>query len=242
MGSIILDIRNIHKRFGGVIALDDVSISVREKEFLGIIGPNGSGKTTLFNVITGFYKPERGRIFFRGIDITGWAPYKISRLGIARTFQIMKPLENLSTLDNVVSAALPRSRDLREAVEMAEKVLEIVKLSDKKDLPAGSLNAVEKRRLELARALAGRPQLLLLDEVLAGHTPVEIEELLKILKEIHMSGVTIIMVEHIMRAIMRIAERIIVLNFGRVIAEGSPEEVSKDPRVIEVYLGGFKPA
>lgn len=239
--SFILETRNVSKRFGGVIALDSISIKVREKEFLGIIGPNGSGKTTLFNIITGFYKPDRGRVFFRGIDITGWPPYKIARLGIARTFQIMKPLENLTVLDNVISAALPRCRDLNEAREIALEVLELVRLTHRKSLPAGYLNAVEKRRLELARALAGRPQLLLLDEVLAGHSLVEIEELLKILRDIHFSGVTIVMIEHVMRAVMKISERIVVLSQGRVIAEGTPEEVSRDPKVIEVYLGSSRP-
>lgn len=240
-GNSVLRVEGIVKKFGGLVALDNVSFEVGKNEFLGIIGPNGAGKTTLFNVITGFLKPEQGRVIFNGTDITKWPVYKRARIGIARTFQIMKPLENLTVMDNVVISALPRSESLREAKEKAEETLDLVKLLDKKDLTAKNLNASEKRRLEIARALVGKPMLLLLDEALAGQSPSEIDETLTLLRNIHASGkITIIMIEHVMRAIMRIAERIIVLNYGKIIAVGTPREVSENPSVVEAYLGSSR--
>lgn len=235
--SVILRVENVSKRFGGVVALNRISLEVNEGEFLGIIGPNGSGKTTLFNVITGFIKPDEGRIIYRGVDITGLPPHKIARMGIARTFQIMRPLENLSVLDNLIIYALPRCGSVREARMRAEEALKIVDLQDKRDLLARDLNAAEKRRLELARAMVGEPKLLLLDEVLAGLSPSEIDRSIDLLRKIHKRGVTIIMIEHVMKAVMRISERIVVINYGSIIAEGTPEEISRNPRVIEAYLG-----
>jgi len=235
--STILRVESVSKRFGGIVALSRVSLEVREGEFLGIIGPNGSGKTTLFNIITGFIKPDEGRVIYMGRDITGFPPHRIARMGIARTFQIMKPLENLSVSDNLIVYALPWSRNTQEARARALEVLDLVELRDKKDLLARDLNAAEKRRLELARAIISEPRVLLLDEVLAGLGPSEVDRSLELLKRIHTRGITIVMIEHVMRAIMRASQRVVVLNYGRIIGEGPPEKVSRDPNVIEAYLG-----
>lgn len=235
----LLEIQGVSKRFGGLQALNRVSLHVSEGEILGLIGPNGAGKTTLFNVINGVYRPEEGRVIFRGQDITGRPPYEIARLGIARAHQIVRPLNELTVLENVmVGACFGReNRSLREAREIALAVLEQVGLAGKRDVEAARLNVAEKKRLELARALAARPYLILLDEVLAGLNPTEVATMLEVIRAIRASGITVLMIEHLMHAVMNISDRIVVLDYGEVIAEGIPQEIAHHPRVIEAYLG-----
>lgn len=239
---VILRVEGVTKRFGGLEALSDVSFHVYRGEILGLIGPNGAGKTTLFNVISGVYKPDSGRVIFNGKDITGWKPHRVARLGISRTHQIVKPFGDLTVLENTMVGALfgKRSSSITEdeARDIAMEVLDFIGLSDKTDLPARVLNVQEKKRLELARALASEPELLLLDEVLAGLTPTEVEHMLGLLRRIRREkGVTIILIEHVMHAVMNLADRIVVLHFGRKLAEGTPEEVSNNQEVITAYLG-----
>lgn len=233
----ILRCDGVTKRFGGLVAVDNVSISVKKGEFVGLIGPNGAGKTTLFNCISGYYKPDKGRIYFKGIDVTGKPPYVLAKLGMGRTFQIVKPLPRLTVLENVIISVLLKTEDIEDAYKKAVDMLDYVGLRDKMLLPARSLNVAEKKRLELARALALDPELLLLDEVVAGLNPTETDNMLNLLRDIHKKGHTIIMVEHVMRAVMNVSERIIVLHHGKVIAKGTPSEVANNPQVIEVYLG-----
>ncbi len=241
-GDEILVVDRVSKSFGGLRALDNVSFTVRRGEILGLIGPNGAGKTTLFNVITGVYKPDSGRVVFDGTDITGWPPHRVVRRGIARTFQVVKPFPGMTVKQNVMVGALfgRRAGEIGpdEAEEVALEVLSFLGLEDKAELPAASLNIHEKKVLEMARALAADPLLLLLDEVLAGLTPREVEEMLGVIERVRRErGVTVIMVEHLMHAVMNIADRVVVLSFGRKIAEGPPEEVARNPVVVEAYLG-----
>lgn len=236
---MILQVEGVSKRFGGLQALKAVTFDLPEGQILGLIGPNGAGKTTLFNVINGVYPPDEGRVVFRGQDITGRKPYEVAHLGLARTHQIVKPLRELTVLENVMVGACfgGAGMGLAEARRVAEEVLDFVGLADRADQLAGSLNVAQKKRLELARALASRPALLLLDEVLAGLNPVEISQMVDTVRRIRGQGVTIIMIEHVMHAVMNVSDRVLVLDYGELIAEGTPEEVSRDERVIEAYLG-----
>jgi len=242
--SAILQVQGVSKSFGGLQALVNVSFDLPEGQILGLIGPNGAGKTTLFNCVNGVYPPDQGRVIFRGEDISGWKPYHVARLGLARTHQIVQPLNDLTVLENVTAGACfgHEQNSLSRARDIAEEVLISVGLADRGDAQAASLNVAQKKRLELARALAARPYLIRLDEVLAGLNQVEITEMLHVLRQIHERRVTVLIIEHVMHALMNISERVVVLNYGKQISEGTPEEVANDPVVIEAYLGDPKMA
>ena len=233
----MLEVIKLTKRFGGLTALQQIDFSVARGEILGIIGPNGAGKTTIFNVVTSMYRPDQGSILLDGADITRMKTYQICRSGVGRTFQVVKFFGALSVLDNVVAAAFCHINRREEARQEALAVLERVGLASKKDVMPRSLTIADKKHLELAKALATRPKLLLLDEIMAGLNPSETDRTIALIKTLQKEGYTIVIVEHVMRAIMALSNRIIVLNFGQKIAEGSPDEIAQNPEVVKAYLG-----
>ena len=233
----MLTLESVTKRFGGLTAVRAVSIEVRVGDLLGITGPNRAGKTTLFNVISGYYRPEEGRVRFEGHDVTGLPAHEISRLGLTRTFQIVKPFGRLSVADNVMIGALTRVPRVRDARIEAERVVALCGLGPHAHARARALPIALRKRLEVARALTTRPRLLLLDEVMAGLNPAELGGIIELVRRVHAEGVTLIVIEHIMAAMMRLAQRIVMLHHGEKIAEGTPEAIAHDRRVIDAYLG-----
>ncbi len=227
----------IRVQYGGLVAVADVGFEVGEGEILGLIGPNGAGKTTLFNAVSGYVRPSRGRVELFGKDVTGLPPYELARLGVGLTFQVVRPFPRLTVLGNVMVAAYLRHASRAAAERAAAAVVERVGLGRLRDEPAGSLTLPSRKRLEIAKALALEPRVLLLDEVVAGLNPREVEETIELIREIRRAGVSIVIVEHIMRVIMGLSDRVVALSFGKKLAEGTPAEVAADPEVIAAYLG-----
>lgn len=235
--TVILNVDHLTKKFGGLTAVNEVSMHVEQGEIVGLIGANGAGKTTLFNMIAGAFPPTSGTITFCGGEIQGKPSHQICRLGIGRTYQVVKPFRNLTVLQNATVGALLRDSNVKSAAEKAREVCELVGLGGRVDVTGGSLGLPELKRMEIARALCTAPKLLLLDEVMAGLNPAESEKAIELVRKISATGITIIVIEHIMKAIMSLSDRIYVLNQGNLIAQGTPEHVSSDPEVIKSYLG-----
>ena len=233
----ILEVKNLTKAFGGLLAVNDISFQVEEGEILGLIGPNGSGKTTTFNCINQFFPVTSGDILFKGKSIIGFKTHQICHMGIGRTFQVAKPLARMTVLENVSASAFCRVNTIKDAKDEALRVLKFCNLSNQNEKQVKSLPIAGRKRLEIARSLATKPDLLLLDETTAGLNPAELDEAIDLIKKIRDNGISILIVEHIMKVIMTISDRIHAINFGQTIAEGAPEEVANNPAVVEAYLG-----
>jgi branched-chain amino acid transport system ATP-binding protein len=237
-GVPLLEVSHLSRSFGGLRAVHDVSFSVQACSVVGLIGPNGAGKSTVFNLVAGALRPENGRVVFDGRDITGLPTHRIARLGLARTFQLTRPFATLSVLDNVAVPALaPAHNNLAAARGAAEAILGLLGLTAWRDQPAEVLSTAGRKRLELARALALRPRMVLLDEVLAGLVPAERQRMVDVLRRLRDEGLTLLLVEHVMSAVMALSDHIVVLHHGELLSQGTPQEVAHDPRVIEAYLG-----
>jgi len=237
----LLSLYGVCKSFGGLRAVHDISLKVEPGETVGMIGPNGAGKTTLFGIISGFIKPDRGEVLFQGNSLLGLSPDRICRLGLTRTFQLVETFSQLTVLENVMIGSLARLSQLSVARKKSQMILEALGMEEKARTMAKNLTLAERKRLEIARALATDPSLILVDECLAGLTPTEINSIVSALKQIRAQGITLFLVEHVMQVILSLSDRIIVLNFGEKIAEGSPQEVLRNPRVIQSYLGEDSP-
>ena len=235
--TICLRVEGLSKRFGGITANSDIDFSVEEGEIVSVIGPNGAGKSTLFNCITGFYKPDSGKVSFYGRDITRMRSDRVCKLGIARTFQIVELISEMTVLENVTTGALLHYRRTAQAIEKAGEILTFTGLYEKRNFLATELTIADKKRLEVSMSLATQPRLLMLDESMAGLTKVELRDIIDLIRKIRDTGITLIVVEHVMEAVMKISDRVIVLDTGRKIMEGTPEEVSSNPQVIQAYLG-----
>ena len=233
----LLEITSLTKNFGGLTAVQSFDLTIADGQILGLIGPNGAGKSTLFNCVAGVYAPTSGEILFNNERINGQSPWDLCKKGLARTFQIVKPFSSKTVLYNVMVGGFAKVRSVSEAEEKAEEVIDFLHLSHKKDTLAGNLNIADRKRLEIARALATSPRLLLLDEVMAGLRPTEVDEMIEIIRELRYRGITIFVIEHIMRAIMKLSDWIAVIHFGSKIAEGPPQQVASDTNVIKAYLG-----
>lgn len=233
----LLEVQGVSKRFGGLLANDDVSFTVKDGEIVSIIGPNGAGKSTLFNCITGFYRPNAGRVLYQGKDITRFGADRICKMGIARTFQIVQIISDMTVLENVMTGAFLRSARNGAARAKAEEVLRFTGLFEKRNAAATALTIADKKRLEVSMALATRPKLLMLDEAMAGLTPFELKEMMGLIRKVRENGVTLVIVEHVMEAVMELSDRVIVINSGRMIVEGTPKEVVVNTEVIQAYLG-----